>query len=45
LFISSLKFDKPVTLLYRASVPYLIMLLLMLVLITYLPGLSLFLTR
>ena len=37
LFIASLKFDKPVTLLYRASFPFLVILLLMLVLITYLP--------
>jgi len=41
LFISSLKFEKPITLLYRASVPYLILLLLVLVLITYVPWLSL----
>jgi C4-dicarboxylate transporter, DctM subunit len=43
LFISSLKFEKPVTLLYRASVPYLLLLLGLLILITYVPGLSLFL--
>lgn len=42
LFISSLKFEKPVTLLYRASLPYLAILLLMLILITYIPALSLF---
>ena len=42
LFISSLKFGKPITLLYRASIPYLILLLLLLVLITYVPWLSLF---
>ena len=41
LFISSLKFNKPVTQLYRASLPYLLILILMLVLITYLPILSL----
>ena len=41
LFISSLRFQKPVTLLYRASVPYLVLLLGALVLITYLPVLSL----
>lgn len=45
LFISSLTFKKPVTLLYRASIPYLVLLLLSLILITYLPGLSLFLLR
>ena len=45
LFISSLKFEKPITLLYRASVPYLLLLLLLLVLITYVPWLSLFLIK
>ena len=43
LFISSLKFKKPITLLYRASVPYLLLLLVVLVVITYVPWLSLFL--
>lgn len=43
LFISSLKFKKPVTLLYRASIPYLLLLLAVLVVITYVPWLSLFL--
>lgn len=43
LFISSLKFQKPVTTLYRASVPYLLLLLACLLLVTYLPALSLFL--
>ena len=41
LFISSLRFKKPVTLLYRASIPYLLLLLGALILITYLPVLSL----
>jgi C4-dicarboxylate transporter, DctM subunit len=45
LFISSLKFKKPVTLLYRASVPYLILMLGLLLLVTYWPDLSLFLVR
>lgn len=45
LFISSIKFDKPVTLLYRASLPYLLLMLLFLVLITYIPPLSLFLLK
>ena len=45
LFISSLKFQKPITLLYRASIPYLLLLLALLVLITYVPWLSLFLAR
>ena len=45
LFISSMKFEKPVTLLYRASLPYLILLLGVLIVITYVPWLSLFLIR
>lgn len=45
LFISSIKFEKPVTLLYRASLPYLLLMLLFLVLITYIPSLSLFLLK
>jgi C4-dicarboxylate transporter DctM subunit len=42
LFISSMKFRKPITLLYRASVPFLILRLLFLLLITYVPVISLF---
>ena len=45
LFISSLKFERPVTLLYRASVPYLLLLLGLLILITYVPILSLYMIR
>ncbi len=45
LFISSIRFQKPVTLLYRASLPYLLIMLLFLVLITYVPTLSLFLIK
>lgn len=45
LFISSMKFEKPVTLLYRASLPYLILLLGVLIIITYVPWLSLFLVK
>jgi tripartite ATP-independent transporter DctM subunit len=41
LFISSLKFEKPVTLLYRASLPYLVILVVVLIVITYVPWLSL----
>jgi TRAP-type C4-dicarboxylate transport system permease large subunit len=41
LFIASLKFEQPVTVLYRASLPYLLLLLVCLLLVTYLPGLSL----
>ena len=42
LFIASLKFEKPVTLLYRASVPWLVLLLVLLAIVTYVPALSLF---
>jgi len=41
LFISSFRFDKPVTELYRASFPFLLLLLLALIIITYVPILSL----
>jgi tripartite ATP-independent transporter DctM subunit len=43
LFISSFRFNKPVTELYRASFPYLILLLIALAIITYVPELSLML--
>lgn len=42
LFISSFRFKRPVTDLYKASLPFLILLLFALVLITYIPELSLF---
>jgi tripartite ATP-independent transporter DctM subunit len=45
LFIAGLKFGKPVTQLYRASVPYLLIMLILLAAITYIPSLSLFLVR
>ena len=45
LFISSLKFQKPITLLYRAAIPYLVLSLLVLLAITYIPALSLFLLQ
>ncbi len=45
LFIASMRFGKPVLRLYRASVPFLGLLLLVLVVVTYVPALSLFLTR
>lgn len=45
LFIAGLKFGKPVTQLYRASAPYLFIMLLLLAVITYIPSLSLFLVR
>jgi C4-dicarboxylate transporter, DctM subunit len=40
LFIASLRFNRPVTLLYQASLPYLVLMLIVLLLVTYLPGLS-----
>ena len=41
LFVASLRFERPVLDLYRASVPYILILLLALVVITYSPALSL----
>jgi len=41
LFIASLRFERPIIELYRASIPFIIALLLCLGLITYIPGLSL----
>jgi C4-dicarboxylate transporter DctM subunit len=43
LFIASSRFDRPVTQLYRATLPFLLLLLFTLLCITYWPGLSLFL--
>jgi len=45
LFIASLKFNKSVTQLYRASFPYLVLMILVLAMVTYIPALSLFLVR
>jgi len=42
LFISSYRFKKPITEIYRSTWPFLVMLMLCVLLITYLPGLSLF---
>lgn len=42
LFIGSFRFGKPITELYRAAVPFLLLLILSLVIITYVPSLSLF---
>jgi tripartite ATP-independent transporter DctM subunit len=41
LFVASIRFQKPVLELYRASIPFILILLLTLLLITYLPVLSL----
>ena len=43
LFISSIRFERPIFQLYRASLPFLLILLTCLALITYFPALSLFL--
>ena len=45
LFISSLKFDKPVVFLYRSVLLFIGLLLIALIFITYLPDLSLWLPR
>lgn len=45
LFISSFRFKRPITELYKASFPFLILLLLALVIITYVPFLSLALVK
>tara|TARA_R110000868_G_scaffold304021_3_gene564512 strand:+ start:5861 stop:7126 length:1266 start_codon:yes stop_codon:yes gene_type:complete len=45
LFISSFRFKKPVTELYRATFPYLILLIVALAVITYVPQLSLWLVE
>jgi len=43
LFIASSRFDRPIIQLYKATLPFLLILLLTLLVITYWPGLSLFL--
>jgi len=45
LFIASYRFEKPVVLLYRATLPFLAILLVCVLVITYLPWLSLVLVR
>ncbi len=45
LFISSFRFNKPIVQVYAASVPFLLMLLVALLLVTYFPEISLFLLR
>ena len=42
LFIASFRFKKPITELYKASVPFLVLLVVALAIITYVPSLSLF---
>ncbi len=43
LFISSMRFERPILTLYKASIPFLSILLFCLLLITYIPAISLFL--
>jgi TRAP-type C4-dicarboxylate transport system permease large subunit len=45
LFIASYRFDRPIMLLYRATIPFLIILLFSVLVITYWPWLSLVLVR
>ncbi|GAB4371072.1 MAG: hypothetical protein Kow0042_13630 [Calditrichia bacterium] len=45
LFIASFRFEKPILKLYTATIPFLIILLISLLLITYIPDLSLWLVR
>jgi len=45
LFISSFRFKKPVVQLYRAALPFLGILLIALIIITYVPELSLWLVK
>jgi TRAP-type C4-dicarboxylate transport system permease large subunit len=45
LFISSIRFEKPVLTLYLASIPFIVILLFALGIITYLPWLSLVLLK
>jgi tripartite ATP-independent transporter DctM subunit len=45
LFLASYRFDKPVVTLYRATLPFLVLLMLTLIIITYFPIISLFLVN
>lgn len=45
LFVSSMRFERPILQLYRASIPYILILLLGLAIITYVPALSLVLLK
>jgi TRAP-type C4-dicarboxylate transport system permease large subunit len=42
LFIAGIRFEKPIVTLYTASIPFILILLLCLIIITYVPQLSLF---
>jgi TRAP-type C4-dicarboxylate transport system permease large subunit len=43
LFIAGYRFNKPIMDIYRATIPFMLVLLLAVLIITYWPGLSLFL--
>jgi TRAP-type C4-dicarboxylate transport system permease large subunit len=45
LFIASFRFKKRITELYRASLPFLVILLIALLILTYVPGLTLLIPR
>ena len=45
LFIASFRFNKPVIKLYRAAVPFIVIMLIALIIITYIPSLSLYLVE
>jgi len=45
LFLASYRFDKPIVTLYRATLPFLALLMITLIIITYFPALSLFLVN
>jgi TRAP-type C4-dicarboxylate transport system permease large subunit len=42
LFLGSQRFKEPMLVLFRASLPFLLIMIIWLVMITYIPGLSLF---
>jgi len=45
LFLASYRFDKPIVTLYRATLPFLALLMVTLIIITYIPAISLMLVR
>jgi len=45
LFLASYRFDKPIVTLYRATLPFLALLMITLIIITYFPAISLFLVN
>ena len=45
LFLASYRFDKPIVTLYRAALPFLALLMITLIIITYFPAISLFLVN